>query len=99
MVTADPEDPPEVGVKNGAWPFVPAEEVLSPRLTAEPVLVTALPKLSWTCTAKGPTVAVALTVWLPETVEVKANLLALPATMVKPLVVVPVTEWEFTVPA
>ena len=41
--------------------------------------------------------AVVPTVWLPETVVVKASLLAFPATMVKPLVEVPVTAWALTV--
>ena len=56
----------------------PAELVESVRVTAVPVLVTALPYWSWTWTAKGPTLAVVPTVWLPETVVVKANLLATP---------------------
>ena len=89
--------PPEVVVKNGVWPEVPAELVVRPSVTAVPVLVTGLPNWSWTWTAKGPTLAVALTVWLPETVVVKASLLAVPATMVKPFVVVPVTAWPLTV--
>ena len=78
-------------------PEVPAELVESARVAAVAPLVTTLPNWSWTWTAKGPTLAVALTVWLPETVEVKASLLAAPATMVKPLVVVPVTAWVLTV--
>ena len=57
-----------------------------------PVLVTGLPKLSWTWTANGPTVAVPLTGWFPETVEVNTSLLAFPATMVKPLVVARLTD-------
>ena len=61
-----------------------------------PVLVTGLPKLSWTWTANGPTVAVPLTGWFPETVEVNTSLLAFPATMVKPLVV-PLTMNVLTV--
>ena len=88
-----------VVVKNGLWPLVPLELELTVRVTAEPLLVTALPKLSWTWTTNGPTVAVELTVRLPLTVEVKAYWLAGPATMVNPLVVVPVTLWELTVPA
>ena len=79
------------------WPEVPAELVDRPSVTAVPVLVTALPNWSWTWTAKGPTLAVALTVWLPVTVVVKAELVGRPATMVKPLVVVPVTAWALTV--
>ena len=66
-------------------PEVPAELVESVRVAAVAPLVTTLPNWSWTWTAKGPTLAVALTVWLPDTVEVKASLLAAPATMVKPL--------------
>ena len=75
----------------------PVEVVDRLRVTAAPALVTGLPKLSWTWTTKGPTVAVVPTVWLPATVVVKANLLAFPATMVKPLVVAPVTAWALTV--
>ena len=59
--------------------------------------LTGLPNESWSWTAKGPTLALVLTVWLPVTVEVKANLLATPAVMVKPLVVVPDTVWALTV--
>ena len=87
-----------VGVKKGVCvgPVVPVELVVRPSVTAVPVLVTGLPYWSWTWTAKGPTLAVALTVWLPETVVVKANLLAVPATMVKPLVL-PVAPEPLTV--
>ena len=96
MVTANAEEPPEVVVKNGVWPLVPTEVVERETVTAVPVLETALPYWSWTWTTNGPTVAVLLTVWLPDTVLVKVSLLAAPATMVNPLVV-PLTEWPFTV--
>ena len=91
MVTVPAVVPPETVVKNGVWPEVPAELVESVRVAAVAPLVITLPNWSWTWTAKGPTLAVALTVLGPDTVEVKASLLAAPATMVKPLVVVPVT--------
>ena len=78
MVTAAPAVPRLVGVKNGVWPVVPVEVVDSVRVSAVPVLVTGLPNWSWTWTANGPTVAVALTVWLPGAVEVKASFLAAP---------------------
>ena len=44
MVTAAPAAPPLVGVKK----VVPVELLESVRVTAAPVLVTGLPKLSWT---------------------------------------------------
>ena len=50
------------------------------------VLVTALPNWSWTWTAKGPTLAVELTAWLPETVEVNTSLLGAPAVTLKEFV-------------
>ena len=87
IVTAVPEDPPEVGVKK----VVPVEVEDRLRVTAAPVLVTGLPKLSWTWTTKGPTVAVLPTVWFPETVVVNTSLLARPAVMVNEFVVADVT--------
>ena len=77
MVTAPAVVPPEVVVKNSVWPEVPVELVESARVTVVPAL-TGLPNWSWSWTAKGPTLAVVPTVWLPVTVEVKANWLATP---------------------
>src|SRR5580704_1901859 len=96
MVTEPAEVPPEVVVKNGGCPLVPVELVDRPSVTLA-LAVTALPNWSWTWTAKGPTLAVVLTGWLPVTVEVKEYCLADPATIVKPLAVSPVTAWPFTV--
>src|SRR6202049_3100725 len=96
MVTELAVVPPEVVVKNGVWPK-PAELVDTESVTAVPLLVTGLPRESCTWTAKGPTPALVPTVWLPATVEVKANLLAGPTTMVKPFGVAPVTPEPLTV--
>ena len=58
MVTAAPAAPPLVGVKK----VVPVELLESRSVIGAPALVTGLPKLSWTWTANGPTVAVVPTV-------------------------------------
>ena len=69
MVTAAPDDPPDVGVKK----VVPDELLESRSVTGAPVLATALPNWSRTWTANGPTPAVVPTVWLPETVDVNTS--------------------------
>ena len=83
MVTAPAAAPPLVGVKK----VVPVELLESVKVTGPPVLATGLPKLSWTWTTKGPTVAVLPTVWLPDTVVVKTSLLGGPAVTVNEFVV------------
>ena len=69
MVTAPAAAPPLVGVKK----VVPVELLESNSVTGAPALATGLPNWSRTWTAKGPTVAVLPTVWLPETVDVNTN--------------------------
>ena len=74
MVTLTPVPPPEVGVKK----VVPDELLESSSVAGVAPLVTTLPNWSCAWTAKGPTLAVALTGWLPVTVEVKTSLVGAP---------------------